>query len=248
MILGVMAPRAFGIFVLLCLLRPLGAGLKAVMPDDKAQTRGQRVHEGKTIGWAEGARIYRIALGPFKIDFPVRDGKTMQALNFYYLRPSSFILRDLAAFDKKGMHVALHESMRVFEPGCNAGRMLLMFRDLYSANVTGLDLFAPAIKIAKKIGGTRADFRCANVLEDAWLKSLPDDYFDLSIASSFINHVSHLEGYEDFLQNLARISRQVYIHDRALDRPGALAALEQSMQAASFPRGREFIFFARKKG
>ena len=247
-ILGTIAPQALYIFLLTALFWPLGARCRKVENPASHIVREKSVISAEHIGWVKGSRIFRLGWKKQKIiDFTIHDEKSLHILNFYFFRKARFILKELRKFSAQGADVELFEGMRVFEPGCNMGRMLFLFGDLYNAHITGVDIYVPAIEMVKHIQKRGDDFRIENILQSEWLRGLPDNYFDLMVASSFINHISHLPESYDFMKEILRVSSQIYIHDRTLDNPEILSPLKgEDSDCKIIEKSGRISFFVKK--
>src|SRR5262245_43914594 len=77
-ILAIISPQAFGIFLSARLTQLIGGRYEKIMPAGYTERRYRKTYENRPIGWAEETRIYRLWIGSFKIcDFTIDCPRTL---------------------------------------------------------------------------------------------------------------------------------------------------------------------------
>ena len=79
--------------------------------------------------------------------------------------------------------------------------------------IEGVDVYPPAIEVAKhaNIFG-RAKFTHYDAVQNG-LAHIADKAFDLVVIHSYLSHIEHLPGYQEHLDELVRIGRNVLVFE-----------------------------------
>jgi hypothetical protein len=174
---------------------------------DAVQEKVDRREQNLSVGWAKFGKSIRFKfLGISLIRFSLSE-EEINVQQFYFYRSAGLLRNYLNELKALNFQMPPKRGFRVFEPGCNCGGLLFIFADIYSAKIHGADIYAPAIKSAKKLDYLKeAEFECADVIQSDYLEKFPDRHFDIVFVSSHFTHIMHVPGLENYINELKRIS------------------------------------------
>jgi 2-polyprenyl-3-methyl-5-hydroxy-6-metoxy-1,4-benzoquinol methylase len=177
---------------------------------DAVQEKVERREKNLSVGWAKFGKIVRFKfLGIPLLNLSLSE-EEINIQQFYFYRSAILLRNYLKELKALGFQIPTEKGFRVFEPGCNCGGLLFNFSDNYGAKIHGADIYAPAIEIAKKLDFLReADFECVDVIQSDYLKKFPDRNFDVVFVSSHLTHIMHVQGLENYISELKRISSAI---------------------------------------
>jgi len=214
-------PRAGFSFVLRCL--GLFPGLKRSVHyrKDRYQHK-QRLKENKqSIGHALGDRKVACSLfGREILGFNLQEGAEATADQFFLNRPIDDARHMIAMASR---FVKIRPGDILFDPGCGAGRHLFHFVDKYRCRAVGVDVYPPAIEVAKAANWDRmVRFYADSSLEPGLLESILPEGCDFVFINSWLNHVKDYPGYREFATRIVEKCRFLLVITSAKDDLGAL--------------------------
>lgn len=169
-------------------------------------------------GWAVEKREFTLQVRDKKIfAFSLDDTSHLNLHTFFLNRSPAPLQSAIEKFRRLGSPLKIYPGMRVFEPGCNAGRNLFFFKDFYRASIIGADVYEPAVHLARKADIFKnANFFVADLVESQFLDQFLENEFDLTIIRSHIVHIAHIESpkRQAYLERLIKISRQVLVIEK----------------------------------
>lgn len=188
------------------------------LPDDRFQKRNKDRDDGKPTGWNEFEKFFTLSLmGMTVLKFRISDEYQLNLHNFFFKRKArqetGFALEK---FRENGFSITFSPRIKVFEPGCNAGKFLYYFIDYYGAEGVGVDIFKSAIDIAKKANiFNDAEFYVSDLVKSDFLSRFSENHFDLTVVSSHFIHVSHFgEFFEKYVSRIVMISKEIIVMER----------------------------------
>lgn len=176
---------------------------------------------GCPTGFASTARVLAISLAGKKLlSIKLNKGAEANAQQFYFSRSLKDIKSALKIFAENGKKLNLHNKALVFEPGCNVGKYLFYFSDLYECQIYGADVYPPACKVADCAALFHGEkIILSNLLSGKLLESFSDQHFDLVFISSHLAHVTHLRGgVKTYLERLTRIGKTTVFIEKNEDK------------------------------
>lgn len=190
---------------------------------DRYQTKLQLRASQRSVGHALGDRYLVCSLfGREFLRFRLPEGVQATADQFYLNRPvrDAEHLIALAA-----PYVEIRPGDLVFDPGCGAGRHLHHLVDRYGCEAIGVDIYGPAIEVAKAASRDgRERFLAQSSLAPGLLDSLLPDGCDFVFINSWLNHVKDYPGYREFSFSIVEKCRYLLVITSAKDRMEALFA------------------------
>jgi cyclopropane fatty-acyl-phospholipid synthase-like methyltransferase len=115
----------------------------------------------------------------------------------------------------KGKEISFFPGMKILDAGCNAARLMYYFIDRYSATGYGADINDSGISIAKSADlWNEARVERADLVNSDYFSRFHDKELDLTIWSSHLNHVLHLQKVDDYINNVKAKSRQILLVDK----------------------------------
>lgn len=219
-------------FTVLCWNRPkamLAFGLlraQKIMPlatlttvrENVSAVRKKIKRNHQSWGWAVEKRHFVFRFLDMTIcTFTISDACQLNLLTFFLNRNPKPIRVAMEKFDAMGSPIRIDPGMKVFEPGCNAGRNLFFFRDYHGASIVGADIYEPAVRLARKADIFKsADIRVADLVNGDYLSQFRANEFDLTIIRSHLVHVAHIEPSlrDAYFKRLLRISRRVLVIEK----------------------------------
>lgn len=213
--IGIRYPRAFCVMLLTMAGKLMGIKCVKRVEREADSLKIARRNAEESIGWAMGSRVYDFRLKNRTIvSVRVTSELENNLINFFLNRSPMFILRDFKSFMEMDRALDFPRGIRIFEPGCNAGKMLFFLKDLLGAEITGADIYEPAIQLAEKIKSPKDSFICTDLISSNWLDSQPEGMYHLTISSSHLVHMTHFDDFDRYMLQLCRTSRYLYINDR----------------------------------
>jgi hypothetical protein len=236
--------KPFAVYILALLLRPLWVKLRIDrLPNIKA-IKSEKRRRKEPLGWAIGPRSYAFSwFGVHVFSVQIDSEEENNVLHFYFFRSPYRVMNDLVKLEEAAGPIHLHKGMRVFEPGCNTGKMLFFLKDVFDAEIVGADVFLPAIRVAGKMRGEKQSFEHTNLVDSGFLKQFPDDHFDLTVSVDSLVHTMHYTNFPEYFAELYRISKQIYIHERSSEE---LVALLKNYNAQGIREGNNLIYCVKK--
>lgn len=210
-------PRV-GISFLLRVLEIIpGCRRKVEYRKDRYEEKLRLKENQQSIGHALGDRyIVATLLGREVLRLRLTEGAEATADQFFLNRPVSDVeyLLELAK-----PYVRLRPGNLVFDPGCGAGRHLLYLVDTYGCQGIGIDVYAPAIKVAEAANwDNHVRFLACSSLEAGLLESILPDGCDVVFINSWLNHVKDFDGYREFATRIPGKCRFMLVITSAKDR------------------------------
>ena len=209
-ILFLVSPKTFLIFVVRCLRALPCVNVSTDYLKNKTEKKLNLQKKGLPIGHASGSRFVSLSFfgrSLFRIIIP--EGFHASADQFYINRPIADMVRLLKIAEG---HCTIRPNDVVFEPGCGAGRHLQFLLDKYRCSVVGLDVHAPAIKVASVTnifnGGK---FYLGSCLDEEVLKRVIPQDCSYVVMNSFLNHVCTYPGFEKMIEVILSKTRFVLI-------------------------------------
>lgn len=244
--IGIKFPRPFISFLLFFLLRPFGVKIQRIVEPVHVRQKDAAVKFFMPLGWVMGERMYRYTV--FNRQFLSRKHSETEAniLNFFFLRNPFGLLKIFKGIEQMGGNLVLRKRMKIFEPGCNAGKLLFFLKDLFSGDISGCDIYEPAIKVAKLASGANDHFFCADLVNSSYLDRFNENGFELTIINSHLTHVFHLQNFTRYFSELLRISQQIVVYERyTLELFNFLKQFESALLFKDFKKN--LVFFMNKK-
>lgn len=137
--------------------------------------------------------------------------KQNNLLHFYLLRKTKIFYDD---FYKKYLEMIEKESnILIFEPGCNTGKMLVFFKHKFNAQIIGADIDNASIEVANEICDKKDKFVCVDTVNSDFTKQFKDKEITLTVISSHLVHTLHYDNFNNYLNELIRISKYLIIHE-----------------------------------
>jgi hypothetical protein len=171
-------------------------------------------HEGKlnnsNIGHATHNKTISLDIFSFNLfKFKIDEGENLTVEHFY-LNRSIKDLQFLTKLSKPFMKV--NKSWVVFDPACGTGKHLYYLIDKYNCKGIGVDIYQPAINVAKNANiGKSINFHCGSSLDETFIsKILPLD-IDLLFINSWLGYVKNEENFEKFIQKMLNMTRYIMI-------------------------------------
>ena len=127
-----------------------------------------------------------------------------------YFSDASGVVAVISEMQRAGIIPPLGPESRVFEPGCNVGKNLYYLQNAFGCAVSGLDISASAIELAKRKiweGRSRYDFVVANALTTDYFSRLEDNAFDLALTYWHLVHIPRSPAKTAYVRTLKRVSR-----------------------------------------
>ncbi|HKZ08683.1 MAG TPA: class I SAM-dependent methyltransferase [Methylomirabilota bacterium] len=131
-----------------------------------------------------------------------------------YFVPATDVVELVKEMSVAGILSPLTKSSRVFEGGCNLGRNLWALREAFDCEVTGMDVSAKAIEMARdKIwkGRDRVTLHLDNLLTTKWFEEIPDGHFDLALTRWHLIHIPRSPEKSKYLAHMKRIAKTLLI-------------------------------------
>ncbi|MCE7887417.1 MAG: class I SAM-dependent methyltransferase [Alphaproteobacteria bacterium PRO2] len=177
---------------------------------DAVREKIERREQNLSVGWAKFGKVVRFKFcGVSLIGFSLSE-EEINVQQFYFYRSAQLLREYLNELKALNFQVPTKKGFSVFEPGCNCGGLLFNFADHYGAKIHGADIYAPAIKSAKRLDYLKeADFECADVIQSQYLKKFSDRHFDIVFVSSHFTHIMHVVELENYISELKRISSTI---------------------------------------
>ena len=195
-------PTAFLAYILANILEEK----RSINADERKRRKVASQESGDVTGWCAGNKTMYL-FGFFPV-LTLKEGEDVSAHHFYFRRPQSTINW---AFKNSG--ISLPENPSVFEPGCGCGKNLYYFQDTVGATVEGVDVYEPAVEVAKhaNIFG-KAKFTHYDAVQNG-LQYIADKSFDLVVIHSYLSHIEHLPQFQAHLDELVRIGRNILVFE-----------------------------------
>ena len=165
---------------------------EAYAPD--FQEKEQRRKDKQPIGWAMGNKV----IAGFKLE----NGEELSVEHFYFSRSLKPLTR---AIDKLKADGIVFKGT-VIEHGCGCGKFLHYFKDKLGMYAKGYDYYEPVVKIA-------------NIFKDVPVErkntvTMDLEKCDLLFLSSYLPHVMHLDGFEQYVERMVVSAKQIIAMER----------------------------------
>ncbi len=148
----------------------------------------------------------------FKIkvfNFEIFEGENLTTEHYYLNRSIKDIKKIL--FEAKS-HLNIDSDSLIFDPGCGAGRHLIYLVDKYNCNGIGVDVYKPAIQVAKKLNlSKKCNFICSSSLDGNILNLLIKKKPDLILINSWLSFVKYNKDFELFIKTIRKINCKLII-------------------------------------
>jgi|TARA_B110000483_G_C18115099_1_gene511315 hypothetical protein len=143
----------------------------------------------------------------------LKKSEALTAEHFYFHRSNKDIKFLIKSSKKK---FKIKKNSIIFDPACGTGKQLSYICDRYNCRGIGIDIYPPAISVAKKIEKfTNCIFLCESSLDTNTLSSLYK-YFDskkinILLINSWIDHVCMHKDFDIFLDYVKNIKCKIMI-------------------------------------
>ncbi len=179
----------------------------------------------KNIGWASHDKKITLKFLKRKLfTVSLKEGIELSAEHFYFSRNPAEIINAFKIISKRvGYKIKIKFGASIFEPGCGCARILYYLSDRYGAKCYGLDVYEPAVEVAKSaniFGDVVVEH--GDAMELANVEHLADKAFEMIICSSYLGHIIHMDGAIDYIKSLVRIGKEIVIIDRLIPQIKAL--------------------------
>ncbi|MDD5450327.1 MAG: class I SAM-dependent methyltransferase [Desulfovibrionales bacterium] len=109
-------------------------------------------------------------------------------------------------------HININKDTLIFDPGCGTGRHLLYLVDKFGCKGIGVDVYSPAIEVAKRASWDKhVEFYSLSSLEKGVLERLIPDGCDYVFINSWLNHVYGYDGYGEFIKKIVNSCRMILL-------------------------------------
>lgn len=186
LILAIKYPKAF----LVSLLAKFFGARRSANTCTKEKYR----QEGKAIGWAKGDKTV--------CGITLKEGEEISAEHFYFSRSLKSLKQAIPRLQADGIIF----KGTVTEHGCGCGKYLHYLKDRFKMDARGYDVYGPAVKVAN-------NFKDVPVLEKDAL-GMDIEPCDLIFLSSYLPHIMHVNGFEDYIARLVKAGKQVIAMER----------------------------------
>lgn len=154
----------------------------------------QRREEKKPLGWAMGNKVIA--------GFRLENGEELSVEHFYFSRSLKPLTRAINKLKADGIVF----KGTVIEHGCGCGKFLHYFKDKLGMDAKGYDYYGPVVKIA-------------NIFKDVPVEqkntvTMDLEKCDLLFLSSYLPHVMHLDGFENYIARMTASARQIIAMER----------------------------------
>jgi hypothetical protein len=143
-----------------------------------------------------------------------------------YFVPATDLVELVNEMSDRGIVPRLTRSSRVVEGGCNLGRNLWALRQAFDCEVTGIDVSAKAIEMARDRiwkNSDRTTLLQDNLLTTKWFESVPDRYFDLALTRWHLIHIPRSPEKSRYIESMKRISKAfVILEPVSVERTGTI--------------------------
>ena len=166
--------------------------------------------QGKSVGHAVKSKkvgLYFLQYNLLTLEVP--KGSSLTAEHFFLNRP----LNDLKYLLKIcSNHITLSKGDLVFDPGCGTGKHLFYLTDYYKCLGIGVDIYEPAIKVAKRANyDNSVSFYNQSMLDlESSIKILPSNC-DYVFINSWLNHVYEYPRYDEMIKKLLQSCRYMMV-------------------------------------
>lgn len=188
---------------------------------DRYQVKQHLKKNKQSIGHALGDRKVTCSLfGCEILSLNLHEGAQATADQFFLNRPVDDA-RHMIAMARRLVEIRPGDT--VFDPGCGAGRHLFHFVDKYRCEAVGVDVYQPAIEVAKAANwDRRVRFYADSSLDPGALESILPEGCDFVFINSWLNHVKDYPGYREFATEIVKKCRFLLVITSAKDQLGDL--------------------------
>nr|MBI1231048.1 hypothetical protein [Cytophagales bacterium] len=158
------------------------------------RAKEQLRQENKPIGWAMGDKII--------CGIVLKNGEELAAEHFYFSRSLKPLKQAIPKLQKDGIRF----KGTVIEHGCGCAKFLHYLKDRFGMQAKGYDVYQPAVHVANTFDDVPVFER--NTLE------MELENCDLLFMSSYLPHLLHLDGFENYVSRLVQSSKQIIAMDR----------------------------------
>ena len=142
-------------------------------------------------------------------------------LDIYLDRKYKSFHKDIKALVEIGYIPPITADSKIFEPGCNVGKMLFQMHNIYNCSIYGMDISQDAISYAEtelfsKV--IKSKFYVGDVLNYTFFEQFKDNYFSHTLVSSHLVHVKNCAEKENYIRELHRISQSVIILEKVFSK------------------------------
>ncbi len=204
-------PKAGLSFFLRYLAHIPGIERKILLDHDGRYKQKQEMRKNnKSVGHALNDRVISLSLfGKQIVAFNLKEGEEASADQFFLNRPVNDV-QELLNLCRNYIDIQKNET--IFDPGCGTGRHLYYLVDKYGCKGIGVDVFAPAIEVAKKANWNRnTTFYARSSLGKGVLEEIIPDGCDYVFINSWLNHVYGYDGYEEFIVKIFNSCRYILL-------------------------------------
>lgn len=162
----------------------------------------------KNVGHAIKGKTVSLSFSKWKLfKCALEEGGDLTAEHFYLNRSVKDVEYLLKMTSK---HVNIKGSSLIFDPGCGTGRHLFYLVDKYDCRGIGVDVYPPAVAIAKKANlGKRIRFYNCSSLESGVLDKIIPEGCDFVLMNSWLSHVYKYDGYDEFVKKILKSCRYI---------------------------------------
>lgn len=178
--------------------RKLGFQTKIKRNLDEARIfKSQARSDGSSHGFATAPLEYELYLfGRLILNVTYKEGYELTAAHFGINRS----VKDLTKFRRQIASRLRHlESPTIVDPGCGCGVHLMYLTNLINGRAIGLDVYRPAIHVARDLCGPRLTFLCADSLSDEITHIFKNHQTNsVLLINSWLSYVSHDRRFPNF--------------------------------------------------
>lgn len=166
--------------------------------------------KGKSVGHAVQSKKVGLFFLKFKlITLLIEKGENLTAEHFFLNRPLNDV-KQLLFFCKDYLTISKDEI--VFDPGCGTGKHLFYLADYYKCVGVGVDVYAPAIKVANSANfDNSVRFYNHSMLEVYSDNKIVPNNCDYVFINSWLSHVYMYPGYHEMINKLLQSCRYMLV-------------------------------------
>ena len=163
-------------------------------------------NEGKSVGHAVQSKTVGLFFNKWQLlNLTLKKGESLTAEHFFLNRPLDDV-KLLLQFCKD--YVTIAEGDLIFDPGCGTGKHLFYLTDRYNCQGIGVDVYRPAINVAKRANfDNHVTFFNKSMIDFDSSKQVLPSSCDYIFINSWLNHVYMYPGYNLMIEKLLKSCR-----------------------------------------
>ena len=157
------------------------------------------------IGHATNSKTIYLDFFSFNLfKFIIHEGEELTAEHFFLNRSIS----DLKFLLSNSMgYFRTNKSSVIFDPACGTGRHLQFLADQLRCEGIGVDIYQPAITVAKRVNiGKSIKLYTGSSLDFKFIESILPSKVDIVLINSWLGYVKDDERFDSFIDQILKIS------------------------------------------